>query len=189
MQLASGLALTGLACIFLAWLAWVPRQAQFLHQLASALLQLAVVGIVGGAIAGFVKLAFEQYDEDRAAEARGLAELQEAWKANRVKQLDFLARMRAVHNAVAYAQWLMKANRSRAAYEEQIRELVHTVNQLWEIDADLEIASTLFSPVDENIRRGVRGIITFSASSPMNTRSSSLRPTTMTRSCTRRGYT
>jgi hypothetical protein len=161
MQLASGLALTSLACFFLAWLAWVPSQAQFRNQLASALLQLAVVGIVGGTIAGFVKLAFEQYDDDRAAEARELAELQEARKADRSKRLDFLARMRAVHNAVAYAQWLMKANRSRVAYEEQIRELVHTVNQLWEIDADLEIASTLFSPADESIRRGVRDIITF----------------------------
>jgi hypothetical protein len=148
--LAGGLTLAVTACFVVAWLTFDPNDGHFRRHVSDALLQLAVVGLVGGVVAGFVKLAFDRYNDSRAKA-----------EVDRAKRLDFMTRMRGVHNAVAYAQWLIRAHGTAGVYEEQMRELTRTTNALWEIHADLEAAEGLFAPADAGIRHGVRGIIDF----------------------------
>jgi hypothetical protein len=160
--LVGWLVVVGVACFLFAWLLFDPDQGHFRRQVSDSLLQLAAIGLVGGVIAGLVKHAFDRYNEIREKHEHDVREREAKEGADRAKRLDFLARMRGIHAAVAYAQWLIRAHGTRpAVYDEQMRELMRATNQLWEIDADLEAAERLFEPHDALIREGITGIIDF----------------------------
>ena len=152
----------GLVCFLLAWLLFDSDEDGFRRQVSDSLLQLAVIGVVGGVIAGLVKHAFDEYDRMRESQAFALRKKQARDAEDNANRRDFLARMRVVHNAVAYAQWQIRAHPTRRnVYEKQMRELMRTTNLLWEIHADLQVAMRLFAPGDEEIREGIEQIIAF----------------------------
>lgn len=66
-----------------------------------------------------------------------------------------------MHSAVAYAQWLIRAHRTRGIYIEQFRQLMLATAELWEIHEDLLAARSLFEPDDSDIRAAIRDLIAF----------------------------
>jgi hypothetical protein len=115
----------------------------FVRAIAEALIEIAFVVLFGAALTHLLQ---------RAARARAEEE------ATRVKQLDFLRRLAAIHSQVAFSQRLMKVHQSGRTYAEQHRELMKTIPLLVEIDMDLKAAGELFDEDQSSITKAVEQI-------------------------------
>lgn len=145
-MLISFLLLFMVAAFFSSWWLLQDTPSEFNSQLATTLMQLAVIGGLGM----LADIFFKRLEASRA----------KATRDDTLRQ-EMLKRLRTAHGAIARARRLIYWHKSAKTYGEQLRELMIVQSELEEINVDIKTYENLFREDQNDIVENVGKIASY----------------------------